>query len=126
MLRIYGQSDDNVCANIELQCECPHCGQEIEEPSQAVVSDREDEIGAYNKIVTFVIGDDKGGVAVDLEFEESGIWSAKFHQLGVGDDGVPIPWPITVFHGDDDTNSVVVYVDCPNGTPVKVKKRRSG
>jgi hypothetical protein len=117
MLKIYGSGDDNVYANIEMQRECPACGCEIEEPTQAVVGGREDEFGCYEQIVSFTIGGDDGGIIVEMSYENPGVWAGKAKQLS---EDTPIPWPVTVTH---EGYSVVVNVDCPDGTPVKMEKR---
>ena len=120
MLKIQGHSDDVVCANVKLQRECPHCGAEIEEPASAVVGGKDDEIDAYEKKVLFVIGDDKGGVRVKMFYAAGGCWAASVGQMA---EDVQIPWEVRI---GSEGYSVVVCVDCPDGTPVKVTKVPAG
>ena len=115
MLTICGGSDDLVIANIELARECPTCGQDVEEPTQAAVCGTDDEIGCHNESVILTIGTDAAGVVVEMIYE--GVWAAKVHQL---DEDVQIPWAITV---GSKGYSAVVKVECPLGTPVKIMKR---
>lgn len=115
MLKISGGSDDIVMANIELVRACSKCGTEIEEPTESVVCDTEDEIGCYDQSVILTIGADDAGVVVEMIY--TGVWAAKIHQLG---EDIQIPWPITV---ESEGYTAIVKVACPNGTPVKIMKR---
>lgn len=115
MLTIRGHSDDIVEANIDLERACPCCGAEVEEPKRAVVGGSGDEIGAYEKKVHLVIGDEKGGVAVTMSYE--GCWAATVVQLG---EDIPIPWEVKI---GAEGYTVVVTVDCPDGTQVKVEEK---
>jgi hypothetical protein len=115
MLKIYGSSDDNVYANIELQRKCPTCGTEIDEPSQSVVCDTEDEIGAYGRATVFTIGDSDAGLIVEMRYE--GVWSAKIRQI---EEDVLIPWPVSI---ESEGYTAIVKIDCPNGTLVGIKGR---
>jgi len=119
MLTIYGMSDDIVCANIELQVTCPHCGAEVEEPSNAVVGSKEDEIGCYDQKIHFTIGSQASGLVVTMVYVQNGCWGALVHQVA---EGVRIPWVVKVESRVEDEHSVCVLVDCPSGTPVKVEK----
>ena len=117
MLKISGGSDDIVMANIELVRACSKCGSEIEEPTESVVGDKEDEISCYDQSVIFTIGweGEAGGVVVEMIY--TGVWAAKIHQLG---EDTQIPWAVSV---ESEGYTVIVKVACPNGTPVKIMKR---
>jgi len=116
MLKISGHSDDIVEANIELERKCPCCGAEVEKPTKAVVGGKGDEINAYEQKVWFTIGDEKGGLVVMMFYGSSGCWATSIGQIG---EDVPIPWEVRV---GAEGHSVVVCVDCPDGTPAKVTR----
>ena len=119
MLRIQGASDDIVSANIDTITKCEHCGQLLESQDAVhghVAENVEDEFGCYEQSIIFTIGEDDGGVVVEMFY--TGVWGAKVHQLG---EDIPIPWPVTI--KDDGKYSVVVDVACPNGTKVRWMKR---
>jgi hypothetical protein len=71
------------------------------------------------------IGDPQsGGCFVRMAYstlEENGSWDLTVGRL---DEGVPIPWAVTVVHGDQDGEessdgyTVALRVACPPGTPV--------
>jgi len=116
MLTIRGYSDDVVEANIEKSRKCETCGQPVKDASQGMVShDVEGEFGAHNESIAFTIGDDEGGVVVEMIY--IGIWATKIHQLG---EDIPVPWQVTI---GADGHTVVVRVDCPEGTPARWMKR---
>ena len=119
MLKISGHSDDIVEANIELERKCPCCGAEVEKPTKAVVGGKVESlalIDAYEQKVWFTIGDEKGGLVVMMFYGSSGCWATSIGQIG---EDVPIPWEVRV---GAEGHSVVVCVDCPDGTPAKVTR----
>ena len=75
-----------------------------------------DEINAYEQKVWFTIGDEKGGLVVMMFYGSSGCWATSIGQIG---EDVPIPWEVRV---GAEGHSVVVCVDCPDGTPAKVTR----
>jgi hypothetical protein len=98
VLKIYGQSDDLV----ELE------------------GIFHDEIGCYDETVTLQVGTEKAGVVVEMFYENDGCWSAKIKRI---DDGVPIPWAISVVPmsriDGREGYSVAVEIACPEGTPIR-------
>jgi len=123
-LKIYGASDDLVCANIGLQKTCPCCGAEVKNPTKAVVVDGEEDIGAYEDVVGFVVGNkEDGGAVIDMFYEPPGVWSARVRQI---EEEVPIPWVISIVTDDKlPGHSVVVLVGCPHGTSVEIRRSES-
>ena len=118
MLKIYGASDDLVCANIGFEKKCPCCGAEIKNPTKAIITDSEGDISAYEKVIGFIIGDKEGGAVVDMHYDVPGVWCSRVRQIN---EDVPIPWPISVVTDDElPGHSVVVLVDCPENTSVEV------
>jgi hypothetical protein len=95
-LRIYGASDDLI---------------EIE-------GDVREEIGSYDKDCTIQIGDKTGGLLVTMSYGKRGTacWSAEISLI---DEGIPIPWPVTVCLGESCEYSAQVDIYCPADTPVK-------
>lgn len=62
---------------------------------------------------TITVGNKKeGGIAVTMNYEDTGCWSAKIEMLA---DGVRCPWAVRVGTTE---YVVVVEIDCPDGTPV--------
>lgn len=119
MLKIRGYSDDVVVANVGLQTKCSKCGQEIEEPEDAVVVEKDDEIGYSENGVCFRVGSkEDGGVSVKMIYApgEGACWAALIHQL---EEDIPIPWPVRI---RAEGYTVIVEVEAPNGTPVKVSR----
>lgn len=81
MIRIYGASDDLV---------------EIEGHPDG------DEVGCYNSIVIITIGTEDAGCRVIMRYADGNrgaVWSAQVEQM---DEGVPIPWAITIGHCNRD------------------------
>ncbi len=117
MIRIYGASDDLV---------------EIEGITGGNSGDHHLELNADNAAI--ILGDRMtGGVLIGIRYsdptlapdreEGTGCWAVQISPL---DEGVPIPWPITVRHrvapnyGDEEDSihySAVAEIDAPADTP---------
>lgn len=121
MLKIRGRGDEVIVATIELQRQCPTCGTKLDEAlPDAVVSRSTDTVDG--DWVSFRVGDrHMGGVVVELAYDsrETGTWRTVIGQIL---EGVPIPWSVSIKGCDDNKDSVVVEVDCPEGTPVHISR----
>lgn len=74
VIKIYGHSDD-----------CLEIG-----------GDADEEFGAINKRVEILIGDKTAGVVVGGRYGDAGVWEFDVRQV---DEGVPVPWPISIRAG---------------------------
>ncbi|MBW2169834.1 MAG: hypothetical protein JRG69_11360 [Deltaproteobacteria bacterium] len=116
MLVIQGGSDDLIEANVEMAENCESCGAAIE-AIEGVVSAKQDEIGCYEQAVEFTVYEESGSVVVEMEYGDRGVWTAK---VGQAEEDTLIPWEVSI---DSVAYSVVVSIDCPIGTKVKMVKR---
>lgn len=100
MLRIYGKSDDLTIIDGDVSDE-----------------------GAVGDLVT--VGTERtGGLSVRMRYPGP-TWRAAVEQLG---EYVPIPWPVTISEAPwsetcTGSYSVMVTIDCPPGTPVRIGER---
>lgn len=92
-----------------------------------------DEVSCYDRDVRVTVGDGDAGVCVVMSYGTRGSpgWSAELQlvepseQLSeTGRESARIPWPITVREchepqTDERDYTIVVDIDCPEGTPVK-------
>jgi hypothetical protein len=80
-----------------------------------------DEISMFGDGVVVTVGDpETGGVLVKWRYAQGpgSTWSAEINMF---DEGVPVPWMVSVKHRikrEEVGYSVVVSIDCPKGTPV--------
>lgn len=108
MIRIYGASDDLV---------------ELEEDGRPL-----EEVGCYGCEVLLLIGDDEPlpgdvraeGVLVSIHHGPFG-WMVGV--ASVDDESAKAPWALRLDH---EHYSPAIEVDCPRGTKVRGKKRRTG
>lgn len=119
MIRIYGSNDDLIeIEGIDLD-EPEDEGEPLERTGLAKRSAAEDELGALDSDVGFIIGEPVGkdahGVSIIMEYD--GQWRASIAPI---DDHVECPWPLYVSLKG---HSAVVEVDCPDGTAVKIYER---
>jgi hypothetical protein len=89
MIHIYGHGDGEV---------------EVEGDVSAEFNTRPQTITVGNRA--------EGGIAVTMNYEDNGTWSAKVEMLG---DGVRCPWGVNIGTRE---YTVRVTIDCPADTPV--------
>ena len=126
MLMLFGYSDDIVeVEGLRIDKVCQACGHVDEEPTSGhVESGIRKEIGCYDQNVEFVVGDpDTGAVEVTMHYNVLGVWSAT---VGRVLEDIPVPWPVVISDGHKELDippySVVVMIECPDGTEVTWKK----
>src|ERR1700748_2438502 len=105
MIKIYGRSDDLV----------------------VIEGDVYDETSSSKSIL---IGTEQSGCVIKMKYgsKKAGlpVWTASIRQI---DEGVLIPWLVRIENAppagmpNPQSYSVMVIIDCPPGTPIKVGKK---
>ena len=103
MVRIYGNSDDQVYVERD---------------------GTKEQITAY-RAVSFLIGDATGGAIVRIDYgtEGAAVWRIEVSQI---DEGIALPWPLRFENVRETDHSLAVVIECPPGTPCEKMAEEKG